>query len=69
MNDFLYYLIGKTHAACYRSTADKAETISGFQSPEKYKGLLIAPKRKVKHDKIKEKWPDLLPVLVGVTSH
>lgn len=69
VNDFLYYLIGKTHAACYRSTADKAETISGFQSLEKYKGLLIAPKRKVKQDTIKEKWPDLLPVLVALLSH
>lgn len=69
MNDFLYYLIGKVHAACYRSTADKAETISGFKSIEKYDSLLIKPKAQVNETLIKEKWPDLLPILVSLLSH
>lgn len=69
VNDFLYYLIDKIHAPCYRSTPNKAETISGFLAPEKYKGLLITPKRQVKQDTVKEKWPDLLPVLVSLLTH
>lgn len=50
VNDFLYFLIGKTHAACYRSTANKAETISGFKPVSEYERL------------IEEKWPGLVAI-------
>ncbi|MBA2648703.1 MAG: Tn3 family transposase [Legionella sp.] len=54
VNDFLYFLIGKTHAACYRSTADKAETISGFKAVAEYDGLLIKPRKQVNQSLVKE---------------
>ncbi len=69
VNDFLYYLIGKVHAACYRSTVDKADTISGFKSADAYEELLISPKRQVNEKLIKGKWPDLLPILASLLSH
>jgi len=69
VNDLLYYVIGKTHAACYRSIADKAETISGFKSINEYDEMLIKPGKQVKQDLIKEKWPDILPILVSLLSH
>lgn len=69
VNDFLYFLLGKTHAACYRSTADKAETISGFKPISEYDGLLIKPQKQVNERLIEEKWPDLLPILVSLLSH
>lgn len=69
VNDFLYYLIGKTHAACYRSIADKAETISGFKPTTEYKDLLIKPQKQVNERLIVEKWPELLPILVSLLSH
>ena len=70
VNDFLYYLIGKTHAACYRSTADKADTISGFNSPSSYdEKFLIKPKKQVNESLITKKWPDLVPILVSLLSH
>src|SRR5206468_2245441 len=44
VNDFLYYLINKTHAPCYRSTAKKAKkSIIGFKAKSEYKDLLIQP--------------------------
>jgi TnpA family transposase len=69
VNDLLYYVLGKTHAACYRSIADKAETISGFKSIDEYEELLIKPGKQVKQDLIKEKWRDILPILVSLLSH
>ena len=69
VNDFLYFLLGKTHAACYRSTADKAETISGFKALAEYAGLLIKPSKQVAQHLVKEKWPDLVPILVSLLSH
>ena len=70
VNDFLYYLIGKTHAACYRSTADKADTISGFNPPASYdEKLLIKPKKQVNKSLITKKWPELVPILVSLLSH
>lgn len=70
VNDFLYYLIGKTHAACYRSTADKSATISGFNSPSSYnENFLIKPKSKVNENLIIQKWADLTPILVSLLSH
>ncbi|HHI5329636.1 TPA: Tn3 family transposase [Legionella pneumophila] len=69
VNDLLYFLIGKTHAACYRSTADKAQTISGFKPLTDYDGLLIKPQRRVNERLIQEKWPDLVPILVSLLSH
>ena len=70
VNDFLYYLIGKTHAACYRSTADKAETISGFKPVSSYdEEFLIRPKTQVNNNLITKKWPDLVPILVSLLSH
>jgi TnpA family transposase len=68
INDFLYYLIGKIHAACYRSTPDKAETISGFHSAEHYKECLIKPDRRVPKELIKTKWPDIQPILAALLS-
>jgi TnpA family transposase len=70
VNDFLYYLIGKTHAACYRSTADKAETISGFKPVSSYdEEYLIKPKTQVNKSLITKKWPELVPILVSLLSH
>lgn len=43
VNDFMYYLIGKTHAPCYRSTPRKAKTICGFKPLPHYKDCLIKP--------------------------
>jgi TnpA family transposase len=48
VNDFLYYLIDKIHAPCYRSTAKKAKrSIVGFKSKSEYKDLLIQPVHQV----------------------
>lgn len=69
VNDLLYYLKGKVHAACYRSTPDKVETISGFKKVEEYADLLINPQRQVNEQLIKDKWEDLLPILVSILSH
>ena len=46
VNDLMYYLLGKIHAPCYRSTAKKVKTISGFKLPSDYNDLLIKPKSK-----------------------
>jgi len=69
VNDFLYFLIGKTHAACYRSPVKKIETISGFKPLSEYDELLIKPQRQVDERLIEEKWPDLIPILVSLLSH
>jgi TnpA family transposase len=69
VNDFLYYLIGKIHAPCYRSTAKKTKTISGFKSLIHYNDLLIQPSRRVNKKLIKKKWPELVPILVSLLSH
>jgi len=69
VNDLLYYVLGKIHAACYRSIADKSETISGFKPVKEYDDLLIKPGKQIKKNLIKEKWPDILPILVSLLSH
>jgi len=69
VNDLMYYLIGKTHAPCYRSTAKKTKTICGFRSPSHYSNLLIQPLNQVNTKLIKDKWPDLVPILVSLLSH
>ena len=69
VNDFLYYLIGKIHAPCYRSAAKKTKTICGFKSLSHYRDLLIKPTRQVKVKLIKDKWPELLPIYVSLLSH
>ncbi|HQY22694.1 MAG TPA: Tn3 family transposase, partial [Gammaproteobacteria bacterium] len=69
VNDFMYYLIGKLHAPCYRSTAKKTKTLCGFKSLSHYKNLLIKPSRAVNRKRITQKWPELIPVLVSLLSH
>lgn len=69
INDFLYYLLGKIHAPCYRSLPDKAKTICGFKPLSFYKDLLIKPSKSVNKKRIKKQWPKLLPVLVSLLSH
>ncbi len=69
VNDFMYYLIGKTHAPCYRSMPKKAKTICGFKSLSHYKDCLIKPTSTVNKQLIKEKWPELVPILVSILSH
>lgn len=69
VNDFLYYLIGKVHAPCYRSVPNKAKSICGFKPLSHYKEHLIRPTKNPNTKLIKEKWPELLPVLVSLLSH
>ena len=69
VNDFLFYLIDKIHAPCYRSIGDKADTICGFKSLSKYKNLLITPSRRVNRKLIKKHWKKLVPILVSLLSH
>lgn len=70
VNDFLYYLIDKIHAPCYRSTAKKArKSIVGFKAKAEYKDLLIQPSRQIDIELIKREWPNLLPILVSLLSH
>lgn len=69
VNDLMYYLLGKIHATCYRSTVKKTESICGFKSLTTYEGLLIKPSAQVKTSLIKEKWGDLVPILVSLLSH
>lgn len=70
VNDFLYYLIDKIHAPCYRSTAKKAKrSIVGFKPKSEYKDLLIQPIRQVNLELIKREWPNLLPILASLLSH
>jgi len=69
VNDFMYYLIGKTHAPCYRSMPKKAKTICGFKSLSHYKDCLIKPTSTVNKKLIKEKWPELVPILASILSH
>jgi TnpA family transposase len=70
VNDFLYYLIDKIHAPCYRSTAKKArKSIVGFKPKSEYKDLLIQPSRQIDIALIKREWPNLVPILVSLLSH
>jgi TnpA family transposase len=69
VNDFLFYLIDKIHAPCYRSIGDKADTICGFKSPSKYKDLLINPSRTVNKKLIKKQWKKLVPILASLLTH
>ncbi len=70
VNDFLYYLIDKIHAPCYRSTAKKAKkSIVGFKSKSEYKDLLIQPSRQVDLELIKREWANILPILASLLSH
>ncbi|MEO8401999.1 MAG: Tn3 family transposase [Gammaproteobacteria bacterium] len=70
VNDFLYYLIDKIHAPCYRSTAKKAKrSIVGFKPKSEYKDLLIQPIRQVNLELIKREWPNLLQILASLLSH
>ena len=69
VNDFLYYLIDKIHAPCYRSIGDKADSICGFKSLSQYKNLLITPSRRVNRKLIKKHWKKLVPILVSLLSH
>jgi TnpA family transposase len=70
VNDFLYYLIDKIHAPCYRSTAKKAKrSIVGFKSKSEYKDLLIQPVHQVNLELIKREWNNLLPILASLLSH
>ena len=69
VNDFMYYLIGKTHAPCYRSTPRKAKTICGFKPLSHYKDCLIKPSSSVDKKLIKKQWPKLVPILASILSH
>jgi len=69
INDLLYYVAGKIHAPCYRSIFDKAEKICGFKPLSKYKDALIKPESTVNKRKIREKWPEILPILYSLFSH
>lgn len=69
VNDFMYYLIGKTHAPCYRSTPRKAKTICGFKPLSHYKDCLIKPASTVNRKLIKKHWPKLVPILASILSH
>jgi TnpA family transposase len=69
LNDFLYYVIGKVHAACYRSVVDKAKKICGFKPPSAYRKLLIKPTKTVNRKRAKKNWPEILPILTAVLSH
>ncbi len=70
VNDFLYYLIDKTHAPCYRSTAKKAKrSIVGFKPKSEYQDLLIQPSRQIDIELIKREWPNLVPILASLLSH
>ncbi len=69
VNDLMYYLIGKLYAPCYRSTPKKTKTICGFKSLSQYKDCLIRPSHQANTKLIKDKWPELLPILVSLLSH
>ncbi|MEO8402923.1 MAG: Tn3 family transposase [Gammaproteobacteria bacterium] len=70
VNDFLYYLIDKIHAPCYRSTAKKAKrSIVGFKPKSEYKDLLIQPSRQIDLELIKRELPNLLLILASLLSH
>lgn len=69
VNDFLYYIIGKTHAPWYRSILRKTKIICGFKQLDHYKDLLIKPSKVVNKPLAKKSWPKLLPVLVALLSH
>lgn len=69
INDLMYYLLGKIHAPCYRSTAKKTKGICGFKPVSHYKNLLIQPGHQVNTALITEKWPEIQPILVSLLSH
>jgi TnpA family transposase len=69
VNDLMYYLLGKIHAPCYRSTAKKTKNISGFKSLSQYGDFLIQPSNQVNTKLIKNKWSELVPILVSLLSH
>jgi TnpA family transposase len=69
VNDLMYYLIGKIHAPCYRSAAKKTKNISGFKTSSHYSNFLIKPSNQVNTKLIKDKWPDLVPILASLLSH
>jgi TnpA family transposase len=69
VNDLMYYLIGKIHAPCYRSTVKKTKNICGFKPPSHYADMLIQPSCQINVKLIKEKWPEILPILVSLLSH
>lgn len=69
VNDLLYYLIGKTHAPCYRTIATQADKICGFKPLSHYKDYIIKPDKPVNKVLIKRKWPEILPILYGLLSH
>ena len=69
VNDFMFFLIGKMHAACYRSIADKAKNIYGFKPLSEYDGLIIKPTKTPKKNLVRKKWPELLPIFVALLSH
>jgi TnpA family transposase len=69
VNDFLFFLIGKTHAACYRSIVDKTKTICGFKPLSHYSEFMIKPTKVANKNLIKKNWSELLPILVALLSH
>jgi len=69
INDLLYYLLGKLHAPCYRSIVDRAAKTCGFKPLSHYKELLIKQKKPVNKKIIREKWPEILPILYSLLSH
>ena len=69
INDLMYYVLGKTHAPCYRSTARKAEGICGFKPLSHYENLLIQPGYQTKTALIIEKWPEIQSVLASMLLH
>lgn len=69
VNDFLYYLIGKVHAPCYRSVPNKAKSLCGFKPLSHYKNCIIAPKKTISKKSIKDKWSELVPILASLLLH
>lgn len=69
VNDLMYYLLGKIHAPCYRSTVKKTKSICGFKPLAEYDNLLIKPSSQANTKLIKEKWGELVPILVSLLSH
>jgi TnpA family transposase len=69
INDLMYYVLGKTHAPFYRSTARKAEGICGFKPLSHYENLLIQPGYQTKTALIIEKWPEIQSVLASILLH
>ncbi len=66
VNFLMLDLIDIQFAPCYKNFSTKIKTLSGFKLLDKYKDLLIKPKRQVKKNLILGHWSDMQPILAAL---